>query len=149
MLKVPSNQGSSKNPRLRAPKYAYKRQEEFSVTEIVQAITNGLPIKSVDPDLYPYIYTTLKSKKTHLVQENNIYAACKVNEAIHEINRYYYLKNKKEEAQKQKELENEEEENEENRNDENKFEKEEINEAVRLALNEQYDQIDPNIQRSY
>ena len=82
MSKAVYYKANSKNPRFRPPKYTYRKQEEFSVTEIVQSITNGLPIKSVDPDLYPYIYTTLKSKKTHLVQENNIYAACKVNEAI-------------------------------------------------------------------
>ncbi|KAK8854045.1 hypothetical protein M9Y10_016595 [Tritrichomonas musculus] len=153
MLKT-APQSARANQKVKAPKYAYRKQGEFSVTEIVQSITNGLPIKSVDPDLYPYIYPVLKSRKTHLVQENNIFAARAVNDAIREINLYYYKQNKKLEAQKLKEKEKEENEgnenteNEENDNSTDEFTQEDLNDAVHLALNEQYDQIDPHIYES-
>ncbi|OHT07638.1 hypothetical protein TRFO_24134 [Tritrichomonas foetus] len=149
MLKVaPPSSSSRKNSRVRPPKYVYTNNDDLSVTEIVQSITNGLPIESIDPNLYRLVYQGLKSKRAALVQENNLRAICIVDNAMNEINLYYYKQTKKQELQKQREIERqagkdqiEEEEKKKQKQDMKK----EINSCVYLALNDQYDQIDPEL----
>lgn len=136
----------NKSPRKNQRRYAYRKTEDFSVHDIVQSITNGMSLDLVDPELYSYIIAPLDQKKSQLIRENNIYAARVVNDAIADIRYYYYHQSQSyKETQSKIEHKPVKTKNTTQTQKTEEFSKEQIQESIQLVINEEYDQIDPQI----
>lgn len=147
----PSFQPLVKAPRIKAPKYVIKTGENFNLAHTIMSITNGLPIKMVQPELYDLILPYVKMKRDRVISEGNIYAVKVLNKALTDMDDYYQKEQEKQEKKLMREQEREAyelrkaKEEEERRKKQHQFTKEEIDESIDLALSGRFDQIDPRI----
>ncbi|KAK8883100.1 hypothetical protein M9Y10_045748 [Tritrichomonas musculus] len=150
-VKEPLSQAGVKAPRIKPPKYIIKKEPDFNVEHAVMSITNGLPMKSVQPELYELLYPYLQIKRDKLVRDENIYAIQVVNKAIEDIEVYYQEQLEEKENRLMKEMAREQYELQKAKREEERrkrlhiFTKKEIDDNVDLAISGCYDQIDENI----
>ena len=151
-ISPPASFPGKRNPRIKPPKYVYTYSDDVSFSEVVQSISNGLPIESVDPKLYKMIYTTLKLRHGQFLQDSNFHAASNVDRAIDDINMYFYNEGQKQERERIKEIEHslgtdvqKQKEAEKSRKERQRMLKKQLNTAIHQAINEEYDQIDPKL----
>ena len=147
-IKEPLSQTGTKAPRIKPPKYVIKKDQDFNMQQAIMSITNGLPIKSVQPELYDSIYPNLQVKREKLIRDENVFAVQVINKAIDEIEKYYQEQKEERENRLLKEIAREEYElrkakrEEERRKMKHIFTKKEISDGVDLALSGCFDQID-------
>lgn len=150
-VKEPITQIGAKAPRIKPPKYVIKKDDDFNLQQAIMSITNGLPIKSVQPELYDVIYPNLQIKKEKLIRDENVFAVAVINKALEEIEQYFQEQKEERENKILKEIAREEYElrkaqkEEERRRLKHIYTKKEINDNVDLAISGCFDQIDENM----
>lgn len=152
----PINKNSKPPRKIRPPRYIFNESNDSVMSEIVDSISNGVPIDSVNPRIYGNLYPYLQMKCRYLSRDRNGVALRQVEDAMNKIQDYFIqieadmIKKEQEYQEETRQLSPEEYQarlaaKEEARKNALNFTDNEIEECVQFALNEEFDKIDTRI----
>ncbi|OHT11116.1 hypothetical protein TRFO_04076 [Tritrichomonas foetus] len=152
-VKEPNGQRSS--PRALRTRYLYGPDSTNIIPEIIDGILHGLSIDKIHPDVYPYLHPEMALRQKKLMAEKNTRGVSTIKQAMNTIEKILQNKNRSHDENLAK-LEHEDElreygnylaESEEKRKNKAQFTEEELHLGVQLALDEDFDELDPRMLR--